>query len=55
MLSFRDGVLIAVESVNRPADHIAARRLFAADPHPSFVDIEASGFDLKAHLKSRAA
>ncbi|HKN55200.1 MAG TPA: FAD-dependent oxidoreductase [Amycolatopsis sp.] len=55
VLSFRDGVLIAVESVNRPADHIAARRLFAADPHPSFVDIEASGFDLKAHLKSRAA
>ena len=32
VLSFRDDVLIAVESVNRPADHIAARRLFTAEP-----------------------
>lgn len=55
VLSFRDGVLIAVESVNRPADHIAARRLFAADPKPAYADLEASAFDLKAHLKSRAA
>ncbi|MFJ9784153.1 NAD(P)/FAD-dependent oxidoreductase [Amycolatopsis sp. NPDC101161] len=55
VLSFRDDVLIAVESVNRPADHIAARRLFTADPHPAYADLEASAFDLKAHLKSRAA
>lgn len=55
VLSFRDGVLIAVESVNRPADHIAARRLFTAEPHPAYADLEASAFDLKAHLKSRAA
>ncbi len=51
VLSFRDGVLIAVESVNRPADHIAARRLFAADPHPKYADLEASEFNLKEHLK----
>jgi len=48
---FRNGTLAAVESVNRPADHIAARRLLglrlplapeqAADP----------GFDLKAYSK----
>ncbi|MEU4522907.1 FAD-dependent oxidoreductase [Amycolatopsis sp. NPDC024027] len=55
VLSFRDDVLIAVESVNRPADHIAARRLFTAEPKPAYADLEASGFDLKAHLKSRAA
>ncbi|WIV59014.1 NAD(P)/FAD-dependent oxidoreductase [Amycolatopsis nalaikhensis] len=55
VLSFRDDVLIAVESVNRPADHIAARRLFTADPRPAYADLEASDFDLKAHLKARAA
>ncbi|MEU4245947.1 FAD-dependent oxidoreductase [Amycolatopsis sp. NPDC026612] len=55
VLSFRDDVLIAVESVNRPADHIAARRLFTAEPKPAYADLEASAFDLKAHLKSRAA
>ncbi len=55
VLSFSGDVLIAVESVNRPADHIAARRLFAADPHPAYADLEASGFDLKAHLKARVA
>jgi 3-phenylpropionate/trans-cinnamate dioxygenase ferredoxin reductase subunit len=55
VLSFRDDVLIAVESVNRPADHIAARRLFTADPHPRYADLEASEFDLKAHMKARAA
>jgi 3-phenylpropionate/trans-cinnamate dioxygenase ferredoxin reductase subunit len=55
VLSFRDDVLVAVESVNRPADHIAARRLFTADPKPAYADLEASAFDLKAHLKTRAA
>ncbi|WP_410668284.1 NAD(P)/FAD-dependent oxidoreductase [Amycolatopsis sp. cmx-4-68] len=55
VLSFRDDVLIAVESVNRPADHIAARRLFTADPKPAYADLEASAFDLRAHLKTRAA
>jgi 3-phenylpropionate/trans-cinnamate dioxygenase ferredoxin reductase subunit len=55
VLSFRDGVLIAVESVNRPADHIAARRLFTAEQRPSYVDLKASSFDLKAHVKSRSA
>ncbi|WP_033291005.1 NAD(P)/FAD-dependent oxidoreductase [Amycolatopsis jejuensis] len=55
VLSFRDDVLIAVESVNRPPDHIAARRLFAADPRPGYADLAASSFDLKAHVKSRSA
>ncbi|MCR6485511.1 FAD-dependent oxidoreductase [Amycolatopsis sp. OK19-0408] len=52
VLSFRDDVLIAVESVNRPADHIAARRLFTADPKPAYADLEVSEFDLKAHWKA---
>lgn len=51
VLSFRDDVLIAVESVNRPADHIAARRLFTADPHPAYADLAVSEFNLKEHLK----
>ena len=55
VLSFRDDVLIAVESVNRAPDHIAARRLFAAEPEPGYAELEASSFDLKAHLKSRTA
>ncbi|GAA3552784.1 FAD-dependent oxidoreductase [Amycolatopsis ultiminotia] len=55
VLSFRDDVLIAVESVNRPPDHIAARRLFTAEPRPAYADLEADAFDLKAHLKSRTA
>ncbi|RJQ83507.1 NAD(P)/FAD-dependent oxidoreductase [Amycolatopsis panacis] len=55
VLSFRNDVLIAVESVNRPPDHIAARRLFTAEPRPSYADLEADSFDLKAHLRTRAA
>ncbi|MFD6067338.1 NAD(P)/FAD-dependent oxidoreductase [Amycolatopsis lurida] len=52
VLSFRDGVLVGVESVNRSPDHIAARRLFAADPEPRFETLEANGFDLKATFAS---
>ncbi|MEU3623542.1 pyridine nucleotide-disulfide oxidoreductase [Amycolatopsis coloradensis] len=52
VLLFRDGVLVGVESVNRPPDHIAARRLFAVDPEPRFETLEANGFDLKATFAS---
>jgi 3-phenylpropionate/trans-cinnamate dioxygenase ferredoxin reductase subunit len=55
VLSFRAGVLIAVESVNRPSDHISARRLMAAGPAPTIEELRASAFDLKEHLKSRTA
>lgn len=34
---FRDGLLIGVESVNRPADHVKARRLLAA-PEPLRIE-----------------
>jgi 3-phenylpropionate/trans-cinnamate dioxygenase ferredoxin reductase subunit len=54
VLSFRDHELIAVESVNRPADHIAARRLLTADPWPPYAELRDIEFDLKAYVKLRA-
>lgn len=48
VLCFRAGRLIAVESCNRPADHMAARKLLAR--HSDLVPEQAAepGFDLKA-------
>jgi 3-phenylpropionate/trans-cinnamate dioxygenase ferredoxin reductase subunit len=48
---FQGERLRAVESVNRPADHLAARRLFAAGAglHPDDIG---DGFELKRHLAS---
>lgn len=48
VLGFRAGTLIAVESVNRPSDHMAARRVLAANASPSPQEAGASDFDLKA-------
>lgn len=48
MFRFRDGRLSAVESVDRPADHMAARRLIAAGRSPSPEQAADPGFDLKA-------
>lgn len=45
---FKDGVLVGVESVNRPADHIAARRLLQGNLRPSPDQVVESKFDLKA-------
>ena len=49
VLCFRRDKLIAVESVNRGSDHVAARKLFARGT-PALTPGEASkpGFDLKA-------
>jgi 3-phenylpropionate/trans-cinnamate dioxygenase ferredoxin reductase component len=47
---FRDGRLIGIESVNRPADHIVARRLLAGDPHLSPEEAADESCDLKAHM-----
>ncbi|WP_026868359.1 NAD(P)/FAD-dependent oxidoreductase [Hyphomicrobium zavarzinii] len=45
---FRNGQLACVESLNRPADHIAARRVLSADRNlPTMADTAASGFSLK--------
>jgi 3-phenylpropionate/trans-cinnamate dioxygenase ferredoxin reductase subunit len=40
--------LLGIESVNRPADHIAARRLLADDPHLSPQEAADESFDLRA-------
>jgi 3-phenylpropionate/trans-cinnamate dioxygenase ferredoxin reductase subunit len=45
---FRDGALTAVESVDRPADHMAARRLLAAGKRLTPEQAGDPGFDLKA-------
>ncbi len=47
---FRDGRLIGVELVNRPADHIIARRLLAGDPRLSPDEAADMSYDLKAHM-----
>ncbi|GAA4866889.1 NAD(P)/FAD-dependent oxidoreductase [Saccharopolyspora cebuensis] len=48
---FRDGELTAVESANRPADHLAARRLLAAESPLRPEQAADPAFDLKAHAK----
>ena len=48
VLGFREGTLIAVESVNRASDHMAARRLLAARSALSPQEAAVPGFDLKA-------
>lgn len=45
---FRDGLLLGVESVSRPADHMLARRLLATGRNWTLGDVEAFDFDLKA-------
>ena len=51
MLCYRDGRLAAVESVNQPGDHIAARKLLAAGHGPDPAEAEAEGFSLKAFAR----
>jgi 3-phenylpropionate/trans-cinnamate dioxygenase ferredoxin reductase component len=46
--------LIGVESVNRPADHMVARRLLLADPRLSPQQAADPDFDLRAHAQSLA-
>jgi len=45
---YRGDKLVAVESVNRPADHMIARRLLAANLSPSPDEAADESFDLKA-------
>jgi 3-phenylpropionate/trans-cinnamate dioxygenase ferredoxin reductase component len=46
---YRGDRLIGVESVNRPADHIAARRILAGEPRLSPEQAADPGYDLRAH------
>ena len=47
VLYFRDGRLCAVDSVNRPADHMAARKLIGAHTTLSPDEAKDESFDLK--------
>jgi len=48
---FRNGQLIAVDSINRPADHLAARKLIAARASVSADQARDESVDLKALAK----
>ena len=52
---FRGGRLIGVESVNRTADHVVARRLLAGDPGLSPQQAADEGYDLRAHARKLPA
>jgi 3-phenylpropionate/trans-cinnamate dioxygenase ferredoxin reductase subunit len=48
---YRNGKLVAVDSVNRPGDQLAARRLIAVSKSPSPEEVEDLGFDLKSLVR----
>lgn len=47
---FRAGDLIGIETINRPGEHMAGRRLLSADFKLARSEVESNGFDLKAHV-----
>ena len=49
---FRDGTLVAVESVNSPADHVAARKLLEHDGGITMEQARSHAFDLKGYARS---
>ncbi|MFI5014217.1 MAG: NAD(P)/FAD-dependent oxidoreductase [Hyphomicrobiales bacterium] len=52
---FRRGRLIGVESVNSPADHMAARRLLGGGPEISPEQVASPSFDLRAAVGAAVA
>lgn len=52
VLCFRQGRLVAVESCNRPADHMAARKVLARAAPLTSQQAAEPGFDLKAYEAS---
>lgn len=55
VLCFKDGALVAVETVNRQTDHMLARRVLADEPDLSPEDAAAEDFDFGAWADSRVA
>ncbi|GAA2801726.1 NAD(P)/FAD-dependent oxidoreductase [Saccharopolyspora taberi] len=55
VLLFRDRRLVGVESVNRPGDHMAARKLLAADSALEPAEAERPGFVLKDYVRNALA
>jgi 3-phenylpropionate/trans-cinnamate dioxygenase ferredoxin reductase component len=51
MFCYRGERLIGVESVNRPADHVIARRLLASEPALSPEQATDENYDLRAHAR----
>lgn len=51
---YRDDKLIAIESVNRPADHMQGRRLVAAARSPTPDQVADEAFDLKGLVDAAA-
>ena len=50
---FREGVLLGVESINRPADHVHARRLLAGGRRVTPDEAADPSFDLRAAAAAR--
>ncbi len=53
VLSFRHGVFVGAESVHRPTDHMAARRLLQASTPLAFDQAAQPGFDLATFASAR--
>jgi len=53
-LSFRDGRLAAVESVNMPADHLSARKILAEGIAVTREEVLQEGFSLRTAYKERS-
>lgn len=47
VLRFASGVLAAVDSINRPADHIAARKILDSSRRPTLAETLRSDFELR--------
>ena len=50
-----DGRLVAVDSVNRPADHMAARKLLVCTRRPTPAEAARSEFELKTFAANKPA
>jgi 3-phenylpropionate/trans-cinnamate dioxygenase ferredoxin reductase subunit len=55
VFGFSKGTLTGVETINRPADHLLARRLLAAPILPTIEEIERDDIPLKALLGKASA
>jgi 3-phenylpropionate/trans-cinnamate dioxygenase ferredoxin reductase subunit len=50
---YRDGALLGIESVNRPADHARARRLLSTGRQVTPEQAADDSFDLRAAASAR--
>ncbi len=55
VLCFKAGLLLGVETVNSPGEHVAARKLLGAAAPVAKATLEAAGYDLRAVAKAQAA